>query len=596
MGLYKDNYYTTHKKWWMLKDTEDKKIIGQAEGDRDIIISSMEDVYERACEYHYTFYKEDPRFIEIAPYQHMDLLGSNSYSSSSGFMGSKIVDYNVIKSAINSAHNKLSKLLPKITFLTQNKPHYLRQIAKELDIWMFNVMKKGMAYDEFQKAFLSACIYNYGVVKIIDTKDGYRFKALDPFSFFVDDPLRGCSDKDQMGDVEMLKLYQVIEMYPEHEENLKKKHGEDLDEMVAVTEMYKKMGARIIFTDSVLLKFEKWNHDRLPYISVDWNYRPTGFVGSGIAEEGLPYQKRITYILKKVSLSLNLNCNPKVAIRKGSGIAKSELTNRIAEIIEFNETPPEYLTPPAVSNQVIEILREIKNTFFEQIGMSEMYLTGKLPRGLSAPSGTALTNYHDIESERFQIVRQRYENCFIESAKYICEVSKDKKLPNNLKGIDLKEELGSIEIYPSSIIPNTPYGQSQKLTELVQSGIATPDDLLSHMDAPDLKRLASSKVSRMEAIELEIERALEEGRPIEIDPILGNMEMLEKARKIYAETKKDRISTERETRTLLLSQFIEALTAQIEQEQMQIMEQENQQIQNQERALQMQKEQGKTQE
>ena len=62
-------------------------------------------------------------------------------------------------------------------------------------------------------------------------------------------------------------------------------------------------------------------------------------------------------------------------------------------------------------------------TWTEVAGISQLSATSRKPSGLDA--AVAMREYQDIESDRFQLVAQRYEKSFLDAAKIVLDMQRD---------------------------------------------------------------------------------------------------------------------------------------------------------------------------
>jgi len=196
--------------------------------------------------------------------------------------------------------------------------------------------------------------------------------------------------------------------------------------------------------------------------------------------------------------------------------------------------------------------------------MSDFISTGRLPPGFDQTSGVALRTMNDMESERYINIKTRYEEMFVNLAKLVCQMSTNSDLPENLKEINLKEELKNIQVYPTNILPETPSGMLATAFDMANSGLISTDEILSMIDSPDVKKLVSSKTARREAVDILIDRSLEKKEPIDIDAILGEEVFLDRLRNRYAILLKDNVDEKYEDELDLLSEAASKIVASLE--------------------------------
>ena len=121
---------------------------------------------------------------------------------------------------------------------------------------------------------------------------------------------------------------------------------------------------------------------------------------------------------------------------------------------------------------------------FEVIGVSQLSSTGQVPTGLKQASGTALRHYTQIENERFQLVRSAYEDNFIRIARKVIDIAPTSLSPKGVTKGNIVESLDSVSIWASSLLPETPAGKLALVSDLLNSGMLTPNQTLSLLKAP----------------------------------------------------------------------------------------------------------------
>ena len=443
---------------------------------------------------------------------------------------------NVTNSCIETITNKIAKIKPKVTFLTKDADREKREQARKLDNWSLKILKKGRAYKEASKAFKSACVTGLGVVKLIpDEYKKIKFEKVPIFQFFCDNAQKGKSLPTEAGECKTFTLYELIEMFPTKEAELKENHGERLDENIKVFEIFKDYKKHVILTEKVTLKEEKWDCS-VPYQLFKFEEADQGVFSVGVCKKLYQIQQAITYILGKTFMSIKNFAVPRVFVNQGADPTPKDISNIVGEIIEINNPegrPPVFSTPQAISDQVVQILNLLWQRAFEVIGVSQLSAGGQIPRGLEKASGTALRTYQQTESERFQLIRNDYEESFIGMIKKAIKMLPDSDLPISRK--EIMEAKDKMSIWTSSLLPETPAGKLAMVGDLFNSGLLKTDQALSLMESPDTSKFLSSETARTKAVDLLLDRALEKGKKPVYYPALGLDLFVDRARKLFAE-------------------------------------------------------------
>src|SRR5262249_30326360 len=143
-----------------------------------------------------------------------------------------------------------------------------------------------------------------------------------------------------------------------------------------------------------------------PFVTMTWSDRLIGWRGQGLAEELQGIQVEINRILRTITQILRLTV-PKLFVEKGAKVVYAHLNNEIGAIIEFSGTKPAYDFLQAVPQDLFTQLNWLYQRAYEISGVSALSAQSVKPAGLD--SGKALREMNDIESERFILKGQSYE-------------------------------------------------------------------------------------------------------------------------------------------------------------------------------------------
>ena len=444
-----------------------------------------------------------------------------------------ILTYNATRACCNTAHNKIAKVTPKITLLTKGGSRESIIFSQKIEKWIFKTFKKHTIYKKAARAFLDAVVSGVGVLKIFKENGMFNFYKINSFDFFCDHALTGSSEPTCAGEKRRISAYELIETFPSKAEIIKMNHY-DLSEKVLVTEMYKVGKKKIIFSEKILFLYENYEYEELPYELFKWGEATEGVISVGICEELYYLQQCITYIVEKIMNALHRIATTRIYTQKGSNPEK--LSNVDGEIIELNigEKPPVTTQTPPVSDSVRQILADFWDKCFEVSGLSKMDAYGTMPAGLQQASGAALRAYNQIDSERFQLVRENYENNFVSIAKKMIKMSTDANLPKGVMKKDIAENIHNITIFSSNILPETPSGRYAVLSDMMNSGFVSKEQALSLLKSPDMDKFQSSESARIDAIQYTIEQAIKERRILTYYSELGLEQTFDIARKYFA--------------------------------------------------------------
>ena len=476
---------------------------------------------------------------------------------------SPYLTFNVIKSAIETITNKMGSIKPKIEFTTDNATRALQEIANKLEKWGLMVFKRNRIWSEGSKTFQSACISGLGVMKVhlkVKSKnwlkkvisyfnpwwkdDKYlKFWNVPVLDFFCDNAYYGKNKPTIAGELKSFKIYDLIMMYPKKKGLILFHHGKNVEDGVKVYEVYKKYQRHVICTERVMLLDEEWNYD-VPYVTFNWQKTPQGVLGSGLAKGLFPIHTTITYILAKTLNAIENVSTPTLFVDQGTAPKITDAENIGGRVIAVNtgsndmQPMVKYTTPQPINQQVLDILNLLWMRAFETIGVNQLASAGKIPEELKGASGIAIRSYEAIQANRFQDIRENFEIFYIDLFKKALDTATEDMLPEGIKPEDIREMLDHANAFPASILPDTPAGRLAAVTDYINAmpNAFTPDKIFDLLNSPDTNKFKSSESSRIRAIQMRIEKALEKGEKPILYPELGLNEYLEEARKFIAQT------------------------------------------------------------
>lgn len=425
---------------------------------------------------------------------------------------------NVIQSCIDTLVSKITQNRPRPIFLTDNGHYKERNFAKKLNGFIQGELYQTDAYELGEQFLRDAAVLGTGVIKILE-KD--RRVALERrlITEILTDPNEALyGHPRQMFEVALIDREVLAETFPEYravieraEQAYPDNSGETTrtvsDQIMVVEGWHLPSGKEatdgkhcIACTSGSLLD-EDFAKSKFPFVFLPYSKRILGFDGQGLAEQLMGTQVEINKLLVTISQSINLVGVPRIFVEDGSKVVKAHLNNMIGAIVTYRGTKPQYEVAPCVPAELYEQLQRLVNYAYQQSGISELAATSKKPGGLT--SGEALREYDELQSDRFAALNRRYDNSFIDLAYAITDLAKDIAVrdgsystvyPNkdgtqeiDLPGADfLKEPI--IQCYDSSSLPKDPAGRLQKITEMMQAGLISPQEGRRLLDYPDIEQ------------------------------------------------------------------------------------------------------------
>jgi len=493
----------------------------------------------------------------------------------SRFAGSRSenVTLNIVHSMCTTVTSKIAKNRPKVTFLTSGGDYSLKRKAKLLDKYCNGQFYATDIYTVAPKVFLDACVFGTGVMKIYANDNGMQCDRIFPNEIIVDDAESFYGEPRQMFQRKVVSREVLMAEYPEFEKEIlnatKAEYGNTGEsitsnqvECVEAWHLASAKGAsdgrHVICIDNVTLVDEPYDKDFFPFVFIRWTENLLGFWGQGLCEQLLGVQVEINKLLNRIQEQMHL-ATPKVFIESGSKISKAHINNEVWGVIEYTGTKPDFFVPRTTTGEVFSHLDRLFNRAYEVAGISAMAAQARKPAGLD--SGVAIREFSDIQSERFMLVAQAYENLFLEAARQMIDIARDyfesgddfkvisrgdKSIQNISWGeIDLQEDQYVMQIYPTALLSSTPAAKLQTVQEMAQAGILNPTEARALLDYPDLEAVNQLATAFIDDVDLLIEQMIEKGQynPPET---FSNLEFaIQRVQSAYLRAKIDGVPEER---------------------------------------------------
>lgn len=485
------------------------------------------------------------------------------------------VKVNIISSMCDTAAAKISKMKPKVTFLTNGGNWTLQQNTKKLTTFMNGLFYKNDIHKLHQVGFRDSTIFDIGALKhfiqkrkIVTERTIATELVVDPTDAMYGTPRSLYQYKYVHKNVlkaQFKKFAAGIDMSVGSLENAQ--YGRDpSNQFVVVIEAWHlpsvegaKDGRHVICTSHAVLSDSKWEKDYFPFTFFRWSEPLTGFYGQSLAERLTGNQLEINKMLRIIQRSFHLGSAFKVFLESGSKVVKEHINNEVGSIVYYTGTKPDYYVPQTVHPEYFRHLEFLISSSYEEAGISQLSASSRKPAGIE--SGKAMREYNDIETERFAITSQCYESSFLTTAKIYTDLLEDlreaghdyevlaesKKFVESIKWSDTKVAGNEIimQMFPTSALPQTPAGRMQWIQELVNSGFIPQEFAIKLLDFPDIESYTSLTNASLDDLLATIEAIVDGGKFTPPEPYQDLKTGLKLFQSAYLKAKRDDVPEER---------------------------------------------------
>ncbi len=453
---------------------------------------------------------------------HARLYGNNDLASFSGREyslsmaqnASARIAINVVESSTDTLASKIAKSKPAPSFQTSGASWSMQRKARELSKFMRAVFYETKVYSISVVQFLMACVFGTGALKIFMNAEG-RLEIENAFidELYVENVDAKYGAPRQLWQRRLISKDVLTDMFPDHAQAIADAASPEdatseagFNDQIEVWEAWHLRssktsddGCHVIAIEGCELFGEEWKLDMFPFAFLKFKPRVLGFWGKGVAEILTGQQISINRTLRSIEEQLRRKGRGRIFTQIGSKILPSHLTNGIADIISYLGHPPIVDNGNAVAAEDYNWLQTQIKQAFQEVGVSQLSAAMQKPSGLDAQ--VAIREFTDIESERFALLSQAWDQNFLNIAEICIGLVSENggkgykaKLPNkkyivemDWASIDLPRDNFIMQMFPVSSLPNHPGERYQKVMEMKADGMIDLAEARRLLDFPDLE-------------------------------------------------------------------------------------------------------------
>ena len=500
--------------------------------------------------------------------KHLRLYGNSEYRSLSadgylqtpGTVGEERLRLNVIKSCCDTVAAKISKNKPRPMFMTDGGNHSQQQRAKRLTDFIGGVFHENKTYRVGRLCFLDGEVFGNGFVHVFwGPQDRIVHERVFPDELVVDDyECRWGPPRNLLWDRNVAKA-KLLDAFPDPKDQeaieaagTETHSGSELGKgQIRVCEAWHlpdaesgKNGRHIICIKNHTLIDEEWKWDCFSFAKIAWSERLLGWHDEGLAEELTPVQFEINRNLIKIQEILNLHGMPAWWVPRSARFAKEQLDNDYGNAYTYDGAQaPTLVTPAPVPPEIYQHIDRLYQRAYEISGVSQAQAASKNPLGPDA-SGAALEQMNDIESERFILKGQQYEEFFLDISALTIKVATEMhkagvdvevSLPNRRamqkikwSEVALDQKDFVLKVFPASSLPSTPAGRVARIDDLVARGYISREDGMGLLDMPDIDSANNLNLAALHYFGYVLEKMLDDQVYIAPDPLMNLSYSLQK--------------------------------------------------------------------
>lgn len=461
-----------------------------------------------------------------------NFMASNATLDSSSQMPIGRPTANIVYSNVDTFTSLLTQTKPRPVFLTDAGNYKERKLSKEANAFIQGELYRTKAYDKAAAIIKDGGVIGDGLLKVYAKHDKVHIDRTLSTEILVDFLDGYYASPRQIMQLKMIPRSVAAAEFPKEIDSIAgaqkgsvdttPKSTETVSDEIITCEAWHlpsgpdaKDGRHVIVCSEGVLLDEPWTRNRFPFVKWGFNPNMVTWWSQGMAEILMPIQMEIYRSLIVASQSLELMSVPRIYIDEMAEILETSFNNRIGTIIKGRGgVPPQILNWQANTPEFYEWIKWLISLGSDISGVSEMASQAKKSPGLN--SGEAIREANDLQSARFAVQEQRYQNIFTDLSYLIIDTasdivdetgsyttvypSKDGVREVDFKHIKKLKDTYVIQCYEESSLPKDPAGRQAKLSEMLAAGEISNQEFRRLSSFPDLEqsdRLASALEERI---------------------------------------------------------------------------------------------------
>ena len=495
-------------------------------------------------------------------------------TSGTGILPQNRPTYNIVKSVIDTLNSRIGKARPRPYFLTTKGDYEKQDKAKKLQQFVDGFFDKENIYEQSKLAFRDACIFKLGALKLYKSNSDLKIEHVCPLEILVDETDGLYGSPQCLYQFKWIKRNVLEAKYPKYKAEIRNASVEQAYSntlVVKVVEAWKKGagGRHVLCIDSCTLVDEGYADDYFPFEFFRYDDAIIGFWGEDLVSMEYGIQIEINKIMRMISKAIELVAVPKVFMSTGSKVPQVSMNNKIGQIIKHAAgQPPVFYTPTAMNTEVYKYLDWLIQTGYEIPGLSKMSATSEKPAGLS--SGKALRTFQDIESDRFSVIAQRWDNFFLSlTEKILSEAEKcysgntSVRVPGEKfletvpwDDVSMSKDEYVLRIFSTALLPTQPAAKLEMVRELAEMGAIKPSRGPEIIDYSEVERCLYDNNGTANLVKYQLDLILNENKYQAPDPRMNIEQAFEIANGRFLDSMSQNVAQDK---LELLSRYVEQI-------------------------------------
>lgn len=450
-----------------------------------------------------------------------------------------LLTYNAMQIGFDTLVSKLTQADATVKFMTDDGNWEVRKKAEQLEKLVQGEFYRLKLYELKQEIELDMLLHGRGYLKffIDHANHSPRVERVHPLDIYFDElEARDCPPQT-MYQTRIVSKSSLRAAYPEltEEINLSTLSSDWLTystralnptDMVEVLECWRlptedgaNDGRHGMFINTAQLEYGDWTRMDFPFATMTWTNRRRGPYPIGAAEQTIFLQRNLDRLIQREHECIYMLATPYIIKDLNDEIPPSHFNTDMGNIIQGDlaggRPMPQVVVSKVVPDDIRVAIAQLKRDIADILGITGLESMGEKPQGVD--SAVALQEYTEQSSLRHVKTIKENERFVIRCADKLLETIRDikneygeyaafgqgRKTIEQIKftDADLPPNAYMAQMAPANLLPSTPGGKMQRITQLADTGLLNPKQFARLMQSPDIDAAMSDITSTEQDIE-----------------------------------------------------------------------------------------------
>lgn len=449
-----------------------------------------------------------------------------------------LLTYNAMQVGFDTLVSKLTQADSRIEFLTDGGNWQARKKAQQLEKLCKGEFYRLDFYEHKQEIELDMLLHGRGYLKfyIDHTTKAPAIERVHPLDIFFDELEARDNPPQTMYQVRIVSKATLKAQYPEYAEHIDaaqmsgdshvySTRGINISQMCEVLECWRLPsvegagdGRHGLFLINCTLEYGEWTEMDFPFATMTWCKRRRGPYPVPAAEQVIFLQRNLNRLIQREHECIYMLSAPYMLLPESNQVDPNNFATDVGNMVPYHDgsgAKPELVTNKVVPDDIRVSIAQLKRDISDILGITGLESVGEKPAGLD--SQPALQEFTEQTSLRHEKTLKENERFVLRAGmKLLTTIRQIKELYGDYAAFgqgrreveeikftdaDLPPNAYRMQLANANILPTTPAGRLNRITQLAGTGAFSPKEIIRMFQSPDIEAIMDDETSSIEDIE-----------------------------------------------------------------------------------------------